>query len=670
MRLSHLTALAVMIALVGAMFVAMGSASAQARAHTFGACSESMTSYLLIGDSCTIGSVVDTSVVTSTNESVVAEPTTTTATASGLGMTTVTVTDTGDSTVNRTYKIQVIAAPSLTVTFDDSDATVKAGKPVTVGIAVRAVAEDIATTNVTLKAPNTGVYFLGQGDTTSQVARLSTEIASSVTGGMATSTTLLQTAGAPDGEYVITATLGSDVGGLKKGNYTATLTVGDAGAGLSSATLSLAVGETANAEAGGTDKVSLVVEAMNSLGSAANAGDVNSILVYAFGGNIAIAGQNGSDNFSQVDEATDIDGDNDATEDEIGSKTTLTISKETAGTVSVRVTVIGGAAGTAETDELVLTFAGSANTISVGEASDQLARMGDDVTLEVTATDKEGNTAKVNDAQITAVLKDADGKTPKNLKVSDAQKWVDSDGDKVRDASEIVDTAVTIMVESDANNAAAAGDYTVEVMLNNDAKTKQVGMFTVVGAANSIEVSVDNAEVELGDVVTVTATITDADGNPIADDDATKAGNVEFTSAGALELSGFGASGGIVTKHAKDGEATARFVVTKGSGTAVILVDHGSATGTATVMSAAADAMADEEASVACLSNLNGFATWACGVESSASEIFGLVSGRGATALHLWNGSAWVRYSVVDGTMVPGSSDFMVAENDILYISN
>ena len=31
---------------------------------------------------------------------------------------------------------------------------------------------------------------------------------------------------------------------------------------------------------------------------------------------------------------------------------------------------------------------------------------------------------------------------------------------------------------------------------------------------------------------------------------------------------------------------------------------------------------------------------------------------------------SWVRYSVVDGTLVPGSSDFMVAENDILYISN
>ena len=59
---------------------------------------------------------------------------------------------------------------------------------------------------------------------------------------------------------------------------------------------------------------------------------------------------------------------------------------------------------------------------------------------------------------------------------------------------------------------------------------------------------------------------------------------------------------------------------------------------------------------LACLSNLNCFATWVCGVESSASEIFGLVTGRGATALHLWNGSAWVRYSVVDGTMVPAGA--------------
>ncbi len=88
------------------------------------------------------------------------------------------------------------------------------------------------------------------------------------------------------------------------------------------------------------------------------------------------------------------------------------------------------------------------------------------------------------------------------------------------------------------------------------------------------------------------------------------------------------------------------------------------------ISTAEAAAAADEAVSLACLSATNGFATYTCGVDSSASELFGLVSGRGATAVHLWNGSDWVRYSVVDGAMVPGSSDFTVTENDILYISN
>ena len=115
----------------------------------------------------------------------------------------------------------------------------------------------------------------------------------------------------------------------------------------------------------------------------------------------------------------------------------------------------------------------------------------------------------------------------------------------------------------------------------------------------------------------------------------------------------------------------ARFVVI-GPGTSKISAISGDGLAVVTVVVGgdADDAMAEEEASVSCLSSLSGFSTWSCGVETSASEIFGLVSGRGATAVHLWNGSAWVRYSVVDGTEVPGSSDFMVAENDILYISN
>ena len=85
---------------------------------------------------------------------------------------------------------------------------------------------------------------------------------------------------------------------------------------------------------------------------------------------------------------------------------------------------------------------------------------------------------------------------------------------------------------------------------------------------------------------------------------------------------------------------------------------------------AALEAQVDE-VSIDCLSNLTGFATWTCNVGSTASEVFALVADRGATAVHLWNGSAWVRFAIVNGDEVPGSSDdFMIAEDDILYISN
>ena len=118
---------------------------------------------------------------------------------------------------------------------------------------------------------------------------------------------------------------------------------------------------------------------------------------------------------------------------------------------------------------------------------------------------------------------------------------------------------------------------------------------------------------------------------------------VTFTAVGALEMKTI-RNQISTTVGTKDGVATARFVVTKGSGTATIIISAGDASTFVSLNDAVdEEAMPEEEASVACLSNLAGFATWACGVESSASEIFGLVSARGATALHLWNGSAWVR---------------------------
>ncbi|MCY4670045.1 MAG: hypothetical protein OXC29_18920, partial [Rhodococcus sp.] len=622
-----MTALAVLVALVGAMFVSLQSASAAA----LGDCSATETNYLAIGDTCTIDAGAE-EVLThaATSDKRIAELSdastgsygedddanvftaagAVTVTAKALG--TITITDTNNDAAtadptpsnDATFKIEVIPAPTLEVIFDDSDATVEAGTEVEVGIRIKAVGADSDAVAVILKAPS-GLYFLETGgnddatdDTTPLVAPASVNGGPTMTEAYATRK--LQTAGAPNGDYEVTATLAADVGSLKKGDYTKTLVIGEPGAGLDSVELTLDINQKDNNPV--NTEVDLVATAKNAGGANANPGDVTSILVNATGGSIifstcgAEAAQREKSNFAQLVE--DTTGDNvgradtncdgtvgtaDSGDAGLGAVTKFSVQRATAGTVTVQVTVIGGAAGTKTSNELVLVFAGGADAITVGSASDNLAQKGDEITFEVTATDKGGRTADVYATAITVALKDADGATPKNLTVSDAQKFTDTNANGEKDGVEKdVDTAVIVTVQSDANNKAAAGHYTVEVTLNNNANTKQTATFTVVGAAEEITVDVDMSVIELGDVITVTATIRDAEGNLIADDKTTEP-MVEFASAGALELSGFGAVDGIVKKPAKDGVASAKFVATKGSGKAVILVDHGAATGTATV---------------------------------------------------------------------------------------
>ena len=235
-------------------------------------------------------------------------------------------------------------------------------------------------------------------------------------------------------------------------------------------------------------------------------------------------------------------------------------------------------------------------------------------------------------------------------------------------SKKVPNAKLTLTSLNDALTPLDAGTYTVKITSAGGLSAS--GEFMVVGRADGVEVTVDtNDPSAVGEIITATATVT-ADGETVP--------NGTIVTFNANDVAGDGDSvlvavGSGAVQRTIGGTATASFVAV-GPGSSVVSATAHRTTAVQVIASTAgaveAEAMPEEEASVACLSNLNGFATWACGVESSASEIFGLVSGRGATALHLWNGSAWVRYSVVDGTMVPGSSDFMVAENDILYISN
>ena len=532
--------------------------------------------------------------------------------------------------------------------------------------------------------------------------------------------------GTSHGEYTVSARVSMDTDNTTNATDVSVgskvLTVGDAGVAVASAEIGLSTvgvvvtptepetyldpGESAPHTKGNPQDsdsakkgtpIYLSVTVLNSLGEAADNRDVKSVSIIAATGSLG-RGANApatADSLSYTTDSEDEAG-NDAMTDAL-AVTQFSVTKATAGTLDVYAVVVG-TTGAATTDTFTLTFTGDAKVITLHDPSSPLGA-GGSATVDVTATDDAGNVASLNPDQISAnVLSDPGARfTETPNQAPKAGKDFMTDPPAVATEGSPTDAETAALAAHDASDcdgmngdaecdpnkvrvtiAAAAGtpagEYTLQVKLGTD-DTQEITII-VAGAPDALALESTHETVSVGDIITITATVTDADGHPVVN--AGTDDGVSFEAVGSLKLSALRdddrAKDNDIMVALKDGSASARFLVSQGSGTASIVAEYTAGTASVdaviSVSTEAAEAMPEEEASVACLSNLAGFATWACGVESSASEIFGLVSGRGATALHLWNGSAWVRYSVVDGTMVPGSSDFMVAENDILYISN
>ena len=534
--------------------------------------------------------------------------------------------------------------------------------------------------------------------------------------------TIIIPAGTSPGEYTVSTRLKPRTGDEAYYDYSgndfvtksarATFTVGAAGIGLSAAELSLGnrkhddpatltdetKAETGTDSATG-DGINLVVSASNSLGNKSNNGDIEQITVIAPGGTItinsprsrnpaqserpddrydpantiAIFSAQPDDNSASLSESgvtknTNLgDAAAQARADAIQQTMSLNVQKADDEPGSIDVYVILAGKGAAISNTLTLTFTGPNDALAIGEATESLLAFAeatelpevlrrDIISFAVSATDAGGNDGSVPSVR-TRIL-DVDGKVVNQDNISVEQG---------PDSNKVPNAKLTLTSLNSELTPLKVGTYTIKITTSGGLSAE--GEFEVVGRADGVDLSVDtSAPSAVGEIITATANVT-AGGKPVPD------GTV--VTFAASDVAGDGDSvlvavGGGVVQRAFGGVASANFVAV-GHGRSVISATAHRTTDVEVIASTAGatdEAMPEEEASVACLSNLNGFATWACGVESSASEIFGLVSGRGATALHLWNGSAWVRYSVVDGTMVPGSSDFMVAENDILYISN
>ncbi len=344
------------------------------------------------------------------------------------------------------------------------------------------------------------------------------------------------------------------------------------------------------------------------------------------------------------------------------------------GTATVTATVISG--GTVQRpDPVQVRFSGPATSLSVGaapsnvlgynvgndEAADYNAATNadsgmnarDQITFMLDATDASGSAVTV--PTVTAMVKTSGGALVAQSKYETTQS-----GSMMNNLMLDIDAAIT--------SALAAGTYTLEV---TSGTLKASTTFMVVGAADSVELTLDPATAtEIGQGVAASVMVTDADGNAVADG--------TMVTFGVSDLVGDDDAVAVL-------DDTSALTVGGRASTTLTVVGAGRAVARATVSddatperavevlistAGAPAAAAAEAVSLDCLSALIGFVTWTCDAASTASEAFGLVSGRAATSIHLWNGTAWVLYSVVDGTVVPGSSDFAVGENDILYISN
>ena len=706
MRLSHLAAVATIVALLGAMFVAMGSASAAPASQSVapipanacvanpgimlgftGTCDLDIRHFDTAANSLVVsdGSTNVIGVQSQSNDSVWRITATSLA-----GTKTVNVLDDENEIIDSLSVSVAGFAIAKVEVVGDNDGLVPAGAPIMVRATLRSQSDDA---RVRLTVPTTGL---------SLVSATGTETTQSLTPAHAANAMYdfsVNTAGAPAGEYTLTFTASNDADfattpsapadgtestdeSNKQVSQSLTLTIGDVGVGLSSATLSLgnsvndipytsdneAVASTDTAPAS-DGEINMVIGALDSLGGKTNNALVNQIIVIAPGGSVSLATGSAGTLVSNLSGAT-ITG--------VNQSTGIVVEKP--GTKAGMVTVyaiVSGTGGAATTEPMTLNFSGSTTSIAVADATDTLRSVNvddngepstamsdyDTVTLAVTGMD-DGGIVSDPGASYVITITDPDGKGVNSNKI----------------AAEIGDYAggkrvLTVTGKGSQSSPLAAGEYTVTLKGSLEAS----GMFAVAGSSAHIDLTVDDdAPTAVGQGIMFTVRVTDkadGSGNPVVDGTVVTitASDVRGDNDSVLVLALQGVDNNSGTVTTKDGEAMGRLVAV-GPGSAVVTASSGAGFAVVVIESTAGmveeEAMPEEEASVSCLSELSGFATWSCGVEADASAIFDMVTGRGVSAIHLWNGSTWVRYSVVDDAMVPGSSDFMVTENDILYISN
>ena len=652
----HLMALAALLAMVAALFAAFPSASAAAVGDvsaTSGTCEASGDDYVT---DVTVKGPDNTNSPDDADEDLDDVPVACTEAQVGP------VSVTPNGTIN---PIVQAVAPSVSITLNDSDGVVSHGS-LTATVSLKNF-----TTNGSDPAVLNWIRVSGVLDGVEQEEDKGIPLTDN-----AASHSIIIPEGTSEGEYIVSAlvTQNHDKDSAtddKTYRASTTFTVGDPGTDLASATIALGT-ETYDVatttadetkaedgvEAASAGDIWLEVKAMNSLGNASNS--VSSIIVLGARGTIAIHAPDAAGQPAATALASGGDSANHGAD--LKSTTFLKVTKTDGkpGTVSVYA-IVTGADGAATTETVDLTFTGSAEALELGEAANTSAPGSTEFTVD--ATDSGGNAAGVGVLSFSVTNADGDAVGQDKVKVSKSTAGASTPDDDSDDNPNATAGLVEI------GKGADPGEYTIEVSLVGVDDSEATTSVTVVGNPADVAVSADMTSSDtIGDVITVTASVTDADGNAVADGTA-----VTFSASTGTGLAAIG-TGHTDGSETKDGSASVKYAVV-GAGSSVVSATAGSTSNVVVITSTAGEAAAEEEApaevhdsSGLSSTTLNSFTSWTADNDSTASQVFSSLAARGAQSLQLWNGTAWLRYSMVDGAMVPGSIDFTIMNGDVLYI--
>ncbi len=215
---------------------------------------------------------------------------------------------------------------------------------------------------------------------------------------------------------------------------------------------------------------------------------------------------------------------------------------------------------------------------------------------------------------------------------------------------------VRVNVDRAADEPLASGEYTLELQLGSNLLGRQT--FTVAGPPASLELSEPQGPLTVGDQFTVSATLADADGNPVPDGTP-----VEFSEQSAGTTSVVLVLLSQSEQRTREGRVSATLQAV-GRGNAYVRAETGNVAEIQAITVAAAPPPPLDDA-IAALA-VDTYSIWTGPRATSAAELYDALEG--VAQLSKWDGIEWLRYGETDGLLNSGSVDFVIRRGDVLWL--